>query len=316
VNAIVPISRVELSFRTGTIDDIAFMDALQKKHGKALGHFTTGQYEGYVKLGAVLIAEAGGAPVGYIISRDRYLKRDELGVIFQLCVADGQQRKLVGASLVREAFERSAYGCRLYCLWCAQDLDANYFWESLGFVPIAFRAGSERKKKGGRVHIFWQKRIVEGDTETKWWYPFQTAGGALRADRIVFPIPEGVHWRDVQAVAVPTETKLALPDQTRAVKPREPKKAAKPAPRPMGGFRFQSEVDAEKPVKTPKEKKPKAQGGAAKIDPKYLKAARELRDRWMEHVNAKGVLLESSAKYDVARAIEAAPVVKQLSLAA
>src|SRR4030095_532273 len=85
-----------------------------------------------------------------------YLKRDELGVIFQLCVTPGEQRKLVGATLVAEAFRRSAYGCRLYCLWCAQDLKANYFWESLGFVPIAFRSGSSGKK---RVHIFWQRRI-------------------------------------------------------------------------------------------------------------------------------------------------------------
>ncbi len=98
-------------------------------------------------------------------------------MIFRLCVAPRQQRKLVGASLVREAFERSAYACRLYCLWCAQNLDANYFWESLGFVPIAFRSGGAGKRKGGWVHIFWQKRIVEGDTETKWWYPYQTNGG-------------------------------------------------------------------------------------------------------------------------------------------
>jgi hypothetical protein len=48
------------------------------------------------------------------------------------------------------------------------------------------------------VHIFWQKRIVEGDVETKWWYPFKTENGALRADRIVFPIPQGTHWKDVR----------------------------------------------------------------------------------------------------------------------
>jgi hypothetical protein len=52
-------------------------------------------------------------PVGYVISRDRYLKRDELGVIYQLCVAPGTQRKLVGASLIAEVFRRSAYGCKL-----------------------------------------------------------------------------------------------------------------------------------------------------------------------------------------------------------
>jgi hypothetical protein len=29
------------------------------------------------------------SPLGYVISRDRYLKRDELGVIYQLCAAPG-----------------------------------------------------------------------------------------------------------------------------------------------------------------------------------------------------------------------------------
>jgi ribosomal protein S18 acetylase RimI-like enzyme len=80
-------------------------------------------------------------------------------VIYQLCVAPGEQRKLVGAALMRAVFERSAYGCKLYCCWCAQDIEANRFWESLGFVPIAFRAGSRAKD---RVHIFWQRRIRDG----------------------------------------------------------------------------------------------------------------------------------------------------------
>ena len=52
------------------------------------------------------------------------------------------------------------------------------------------------------MHIFWQRRIVEGDVETKWWYPFQTNGGAIRADRIVLPIPPGVHWSEVRAPEV------------------------------------------------------------------------------------------------------------------
>src|SRR5687768_8797363 len=140
-------------------------------------------------MGAVLIAvgatpvspaaagEAGLAPIstteerlGYIIARDRYLKRDELGVVYQLNVVPDQQRRLIGAHLVRSVFERAAYGCRLFCCWCAQDLAANRFWESLGFIPLAFRAGSTGKR---RVHIFWQRRIVADDVATPYWYPFQ-----------------------------------------------------------------------------------------------------------------------------------------------
>jgi N-acetylglutamate synthase-like GNAT family acetyltransferase len=237
MSSIVPIPKFPIHIRTATMADIPFMDALQKKYAKALGYFTRKQFEGYVEPGHVLIAEReGGRPIGYLISKDRYLKRNELGVIFQLCVAPDVQRGFVGATLVRTAFERSAYGCRLYCLWCAQDLDANRFWESLGFVPIAFRAGSDRKK---RVHIFWQKRIVDRDTETKWWYPCKTEGGALGADRIVFPIPPGVHWSEVTAPEIPgakaaPTLRLRLPAPKRAgeTPAARVKKTNAPGPKP------------------------------------------------------------------------------------
>ena len=41
----------------------------------------------------------------------------------------------------------------------------------------------------------------------------------------------------------------------------------------------------------------------AKADPRMIAAARELRDRWLEHVNAGEMLLEGAGKYDVSRAL-------------
>ena len=55
----------------------------------------------------------------------------------------------------------------------------------------------------------------------------------------------------------------------------------------------------EKPAKTPKAKKPPRAAPKA-IDRKYLAAARELRDRYLEHINSGQLELESSAKYDIA----------------
>jgi hypothetical protein len=52
--------------------------------------------------------------------------------------------------------------------------------------------------------------------------------------------------------------------------------------------------------KPKREKKPRA-----KHDPKLVAAARELRDRWLERVNADPSMLVSSAKYDVSRSLEA-----------
>jgi ribosomal protein S18 acetylase RimI-like enzyme len=348
-SAVVPVAKIGISIRVATMSDVPFMDSLQKQYNKQLGYFPTKQFEGYVEMGAVLVAVdgvgdavgcgvgdpaySGGTPLGYVISRDRYLKRDELGVIYQLCVAPGTQRKLVGASLVAEVFKRSAYGCKLYCCWCAQDIEANYFWESLGFVPIAFRAGSAKKS---RVHIFWQRRIREGDVTTPWWFPSQTSSGAIREDRLVLPIPPGTSWRDVMPMVLPGERSSALaPPASREPirrsgggddgaievlrKPkaerRKPKQEA-PAPR---------RVQFGPPSMTPvvpvvEEKAPfdKAQGGETKSrragakrekrkhDPKHLAAARELRDRWLEHVNANPAALAEAGKYEIARQLPAA----------
>src|SRR3954464_10775715 len=139
----------------------------------------------------------------------------------------------------------------MYCLWCAQDLAANRFWESVGFVPLAFRTGSSGK---GRTHIFWQKRIREGDTTTPWWFPSETSGGAIGDGRLVLPIPPGTHWSDAKPLIlpgqervpgprsrVPGEKQKHLPGTSRNPRPetRDPKRNPKPDTRDiaMGGLR-------------------------------------------------------------------------------
>ncbi|CAN5488831.1 hypothetical protein BH09PLA1_BH09PLA1_02300 [soil metagenome] len=303
---LLPPSRSAITIRRSTMDDLPALDALQKQFNRALGFFPRAQMEGYIENGWVLVAQdaATNALRGYCASRDRYLKRDELGVIYQLCVAPGVQRGLVGASLVKEVFAKSAYGCRLYCCWCAKDLEANHFWEAMGFVPIAFRAGSAKKS---RVHIFWQKRIVEGDVETKWWYPSQTNQGAIREDRLVFPIPPGTHWTEVEAIAVPRCESPKLEDKS--AKSKRSKFAKGPLPPTTRGVRFGrpgaivAAVEQTEPQAKSKPKRERAP--KVKVDPKLATAARELRDRWMEKVNDEPSLLSSVGKYDVTRYLEA-----------
>ncbi|MGB7161483.1 MAG: hypothetical protein WBD40_25715 [Tepidisphaeraceae bacterium] len=223
-------------------------------------------------------------------------------------VAPGHQRAFVGASLLKAQFERSAYGCRLYCCWCAQDIAANRFWEAMGFVPLAYRAGSEKK---GRVHIFWQRRIRAGDESTPWWFPAQTSGGSIREDRIVLPIPPGTHWSEAKPLVLPGENRVSgiggrvsggekkrLPGSTRNPKPET--RTPSPKPGPLSGALFfappapQRSAAKQKPAR---EKKPKA-----KNDPKLVSAARELRDRYLEHVNDR-MVIAADGKYDVSRAL-------------
>ena len=336
VVAPLPLPSANVTIRPATMADVPFMDSLQKTTTKQVGWMPTKQFEGKVKLGQALVAWAARPslsetqdeemgeppmlreePVGYLIGQDQYFKRDDVGIIYQMNVVPGRQRGLVGASLLRAQFERSAYGCKLYCCWCAQDIAANRFWEAMGFVPLAFRAGSEKK---ARVHIFWQKRIRRGDAATPWWFPSKTAGGSLREDRIVLPIPPGVKWSDDLPRLYPQLRTLSigdcqLPNEAVAVKRvslnrqlaiKTPRSLPAPPVR-RNGLMFdipqpgEALPEDQKPARAKKEKVAKAKRAA---DPRLAAAARELRDRWLEQVNAgRGEVALPAGKYEVSRAI-------------
>ncbi len=334
--------------------DLQFIDALQKQHSKMVGWFPTRQIEANIEGGHVLIAEqaneprvsasgssngSGGGdtqslahgrgsstPLGYCIARDRYFKRDDVGIVYQLNIIPGKHRKLVGASLIAATFERSAYGCKLFSCWCAQDLQANHFWESIGFVPLAFRTGSRGRGKNAepRIHIFWQKRIREGDLGpasggTPYWFPSQTSGGAVRENRLILPIPPGTHWSDAKPAILPGMEKLGQPlleapgeSEPRQRKPRRKKKPVAPAAA-QGGLWFGPPPEAEL---SPQEKKAAAAAKRKaekkppqKNDPKLVAAARELKDRYLEEVNSGRMLPCADGKYDVSRHLDAAPSV-------
>jgi hypothetical protein len=305
MTAIVPAPRVPISIRPATMSDLSFIDSLQKLHGKMVGFMPEKALAGKINAGHVLLATDNSqlaTRLGYCIGNDQYFKRDDVGIIYQMNVVPAKQRGLIGATLVKAMFERAAYGCKLFCCWCAQDIEANYFWESLGFVPLAFRAGSRAKIKGGRVHIYWQRRIREGDTTTPYWFPSQTTSGAIREDRLVFPIPPGVRWSDAMPRILPGHERGLgiLPEKK---KKQCPGGTPKPQPKPLttlGKLQFV----------VPKQKKGKDTGckpvPPKKNDPKLVAAARELRDRWLERVNAPGgVALSSAGKYEVGRALVA-----------
>jgi hypothetical protein len=258
-------------------------------------------------------------------------------------VLPGAQRKLVGATLLKEVFERSPYGCKLFCCWCRQDLDACYFWESMGFIPLAFRTGANVKS----THIFWQRRVREGDATTPLWFPAKTEGGMMRADRLVLPIPPGVCWRDAMPVLIPELQRVqsdsglgSLPEDLRSAHPSgavlsqksgSSRKRSGETPKPhnkpydkhimhktqvqpvqqqsstMGRLWFapsgSTKLTAGKPEKKKREK--------VKADPAHVAKARELRDRYLEQFNA-GMLTDGGhilpvAKYAVAKQINAPP---------
>jgi hypothetical protein len=137
----------------------------------------------------------------------------------------------------------------------------------------------------------------------------------MREDRIVLPIPPGVHWKEAMPVLLP-EVQKALPSGTglqpvscteHGLKTRATKEPTLMPPTRRGA-RFGPPGAAPEPVvekiKPAKPKRPARE--KVKADPVHVAKARELRDRYLEQFNA-GVLADGNqvlagGKYDVARA--------------
>ena len=102
-----------------------------------------------------------------------------------------------------------------------------------------------------------------------------------------------------EAPPAPEEKQLRGPASDR---PKQ--KAAAPAEQAkarVGGLRFVAAIEPAKapPAPTPKIKR------KVKNDPVLVAAARELRDRWLEQVNANVIRLTPVGKYQVERPTEA-----------
>jgi hypothetical protein len=208
-------------------------------------------------------------------------------------------------------------------------------------VPIAFRTGSRGKL---RIHIFWQRRIRSGDVSTPFWFPAKTTGGAVAEDRIVVPIPPGVHWQDAMPTLLPqregeAEQRLlenGLPDAVqekkrkqgllpsaeprciptpaeRLQKLREQSKHIKRAPKgcvkvmTSAGQKVLRTDDAPSPLEHEMRKPKRPAKPRAKADERHTAAAKELRARFLEQFNQIGVV--EAGKYDPSRALDAAPTV-------
>jgi hypothetical protein len=150
---------------------------------------------------------------------------------------------------------------------------------------------------------------------TRWWFPAKTDQGAMREDRLVLPIPPGLHWSDPMPVLKSDTPEAPREPRARARTPEIGEKGG-PAPatkEPRAAIQFgvpsaepAAPVEpAPTPATVPAVKPAKPERLKTPIDPQMVAKARELRDRYLEQVNER-LLLAPSGKYDVSRALQPA----------
>lgn len=210
-----------IAVRTARPEDLTYVDSLQAKLVLELGFLTRFAIDTYIRTKYVTIGLLNGEPACYLLGRGPSQSSPEGGHIVQAAVQYDARHRLLGTTLVSEYVSRMPPWCREIYLWCAQDIEANVFWECQGFSAIGWRLGKQSK---GRVHIFWRRTLGENPAGCAIKLPATTDGGMLRKPRLVIPLEPGQTWRDVRPERRPDVIAHAWPRKPSKLrsKPKSP----------------------------------------------------------------------------------------------
>lgn len=132
---------------------IDYVDALQRKNAEALSFYPRQVFEREQEKGRLFLGMLNGEPCGYL-----YVGAHSQDVkCHQVCIQYDARRRLHGAAIVAVMEQYASEGrAASITLRCGFDLDANEFWESLGYQCIAHHIGGVRRMRTINV---WQKQL-------------------------------------------------------------------------------------------------------------------------------------------------------------
>lgn len=145
---------------------LKYVEHLQAKNSDALGFLPRCVFEKAAEAGRIFLGLLNGSPAGYIIAGSGFqgiLRRK------QCCIQYDARRRLYGAMLVAAVEQYGEdLGCTQSIVHCASDLEANDFWQSLGYILVGTQpSGAGRKYKRHHINI-WHKPLFPAVPATAW----------------------------------------------------------------------------------------------------------------------------------------------------
>lgn len=131
---------------------------LADAHRDIFSFITRGAFCEAGREGTLIVALMDDDVVGFV--RYRHRKRDLQTTLFDICVAESWRRAGIGRMMIRTLFERcSALGRESVVLKCPIYLEANCFYERLGFLRVDTLAGKRhainvwKYELSGSIHL-------------------------------------------------------------------------------------------------------------------------------------------------------------------
>jgi N-acetylglutamate synthase-like GNAT family acetyltransferase len=139
-NAHVPATAEAAAVTIATAADLSFVLDLQRRFANALGFLPRQAVEEYVRRGRIFIAQDNNQEAGFVLSAQRLRCAPHVQPITQTAIAFDAQRRHLGRSLIDHLAAEALNGGRsMLQAWCRANLEANHFWQSLGFTAVGVR---------------------------------------------------------------------------------------------------------------------------------------------------------------------------------
>ena len=131
--------------------DLKYIVSLAKKETNTIGFIPADRYEVILEtpsrcVETIYMYHENGEPVGFC-----YASHNQQGImrVHQVCVQDDARRETRATELVMgSVLPRDMY----VSLKCAEDLDANQFWTSIGFERVKTLAPDNTRKR--KIHVY------------------------------------------------------------------------------------------------------------------------------------------------------------------
>jgi len=135
-------------------DMLAYVDQLQRTNANSLAFVPIRRLEKEIASGNIFLGLLNTMPCGYL-----YMGTQSNRVtIHQACIQYDARLCRYGAMLVVAVEDHANHrGAKLITLSCGFDLEANDFWQSLGYNCIKIRQGGVRRMR--KINI-WRKNLA------------------------------------------------------------------------------------------------------------------------------------------------------------
>jgi N-acetylglutamate synthase-like GNAT family acetyltransferase len=133
--------------------EIKYIVSLSQRHYEQIGFIPEPKIRAYNEKGQVYLARENGDFCGFLLFGKNWPNIK----IYQAVIQYDARRRYHGYNLVGKLIKYAdKHGFATISLWCANDLDANEFWQECGFQFIQTRDGGNKR---GRKHNRWAFKL-------------------------------------------------------------------------------------------------------------------------------------------------------------